>query len=289
MALARAAGLVHGATRVSVFTGAGISVESGIPDFRSPGGLWSKYDPFTYCNYDVFKSNPELFWRMARELVLDIHVQNGGTKEEALKEGKLIKAQPNAAHMALAELQNMGKKVTVITQNIDGLHKAAGSNKVIELHGTDQTSTCMSCLTQYEQSEVISQWIAQPDDKKFRPISEDDFVPVCKNCGGVLKADVTFFGEALPAGAMFKYCQTYQIFAVSSTGCDVLEQSNAGGSCLLRVHRRGNFLAGCPGESSSRNDSHEIRQAHSLQLGRFRQGERGRVPASTSPPGRQSG
>jgi NAD-dependent deacetylase len=201
--LERAAELIHNASSVSVFTGAGISVDSGIPDFRSPGGLWHKYDPFHYCNYEVFQHRPHLFWTMARELVLDIHQGQGGTIEEALRTGQFRTAPPNAGHRALVELEQLGKSVTVITQNIDGLHKAAGSSNVVELHGTDRTATCMACRDQFEQKEIVRQWAEMPEAQRLSGnLAEDGFVPKCNKCGGVLKADVTFFGEALPAGAM---------------------------------------------------------------------------------------
>ena len=200
----RAAELIHNASSVSVFTGAGISVDSGIPDFRSRGGLWDRYDPFHYCDYEVFQHRPVLFWTMARELVLDIHKGQGGTVEEALQTGQFRTAPPNAGHRALVAMEQLGKTVTVITQNIDGLHKAAGSSHVVELHGTDRTATCMVCRDQVEQKEIVRQWAEMPEfaQRLSGSLAEDGFVPKCRNCGGVLKADVTFFGEALPAGAL---------------------------------------------------------------------------------------
>ena len=203
-AFERAAGLIHDASSVSIFSGAGISVDSGIPDFRSAGGLWDKYDPHHFCNYDVFKRRPHLFWTMARELVLNIHERQGGTVEEALRTGNFLKASPNAGHKALVELEQIGKTVTVITQNIDGLHRAAGSSRVVELHGTDRTATCETCRNQFPQEEIVRQWAQMPETQRLAGrLADDGFVPKCKVCQhGVLKADVTFFGEALPAGAM---------------------------------------------------------------------------------------
>ena len=177
---------------MQIFTGAGISVESGIPDFRSPGGLWSRYNPSEYCDYETFKQRPELFWRMGRALIMQIHTEKGGSREELLRTGEFRKAEPNAAHRALVDFEDMGKRVTVITQNIDGLHKAAGSTRVIELHGTDQTCTCLTCRDTYSQSEVVKQWLAVPEEIRFRGPDEDDFVPRCPKqgtCNGVLKAD----------------------------------------------------------------------------------------------------
>jgi NAD-dependent deacetylase len=140
---------------------------------------------------------------MARELVLSVHQGQGGSVEDALRTGEFLTAAPNNGHKALAELERMGKDITVITQNIDGLHKAAGSTRVIELHGTDRTATCMTCTKQVEQKEIVRQWAEMPDALRMAGrLADDGFVPKCPACSGVLKADVTFFGEALPAGAM---------------------------------------------------------------------------------------
>jgi len=202
-AVQKAAHLIHNAASISVFTGAGISVDSGIPDFRSPGGLWDKYDPSYYCNYEVFKQSPHLFWTMAREIVLTIHEGQGGSIDDALRSGTFLTAPPNAGHDALVQLELLGKSVTVITQNIDGLHKTAGSSRVVELHGTDRTATCITCRNQVEQKDIVRQWAEMPEAQRLLGrLADDGFVPRCQICNGVLKADVTFFGEALPAGAM---------------------------------------------------------------------------------------
>lgn len=112
---------------MTVFTGAGCSVEppSSIPDFRSPGGLWSRYDPAVYCEYNTFVGQPHLFWEMATELTRDIHAINGGTQEELLETGTVRHARPNAAHVAIADLERLGCVTACITQNIDGLHGKA--------------------------------------------------------------------------------------------------------------------------------------------------------------------
>ena len=150
-------------------TGAGISVESGIPDFRSPGGLWSKYDPAVYASIDTFMSNPEKVWEMHREI-----------------EGLLIKAKPNRAHIGLGELERMGLLHAVITQNVDNLHQAGGTKNVIEYHGNASTLTCLSCKRSYRML-----------DKK------GEFPPRCE-CERILKPDVIFFGEAIPEEALHK-------------------------------------------------------------------------------------
>eukprot|EP00397_Hematodinium_sp_SG-2012_P047281 GEMP01053712.1.p1 GENE.GEMP01053712.1~~GEMP01053712.1.p1 ORF type:complete len:339 (+),score=58.41 GEMP01053712.1:71-1018(+) len=208
----KAAKAIFSAGRLTCFTGAGISVDSGIPDFRSPGGLWEKYDPGLYCDYGVFKRKPELFWRMARELVLDIHLTNGGTEED-VRAGNLRYAQPNESHRALKDLEDMKLLTTVMTQNIDGLHTKAGNMSVIEIHGTDSTSSCMQCSHKVPQQHVVNQWVASMSSGRTQTsssvealrqsIQTDGFVPKCEKCRGVLKADVTFFGEGLPAGALW--------------------------------------------------------------------------------------
>jgi NAD-dependent deacetylase len=160
------------ANKVVVFTGAGVSTESGIPDFRSPGGLWTRFDP--------------------DDFTIDKYLSSGRTRRKMWKvllEGGLMSdAEPNPAHYALAELEKMGKLSSVITQNVDNLHQKSGNNPAIvyELHGNMQWIVCLSCRQRYPLEDLI------------RNISPDDFVPECKKCGGILKPDVIFFGEALP-------------------------------------------------------------------------------------------
>ena len=137
----KAADLIGRSEKVIVFTGAGVSTESGIPDFRSPGGIWHKYNPedFYYQKFISSEESREKYWQMSREFY------------EPLKN-----AQPNAAHQAVAELEKMGKLDCVITQNIDNLHQRAGSSpqKVIELHGTTVSVSCLSCRKKYPREEV---------------------------------------------------------------------------------------------------------------------------------------
>lgn len=148
-------------------TGAGISVESGIPDFRSEGGLWSKYNPMEYALIDAFYSNPSKVWKMLVEL-----------------DDLLEHAKPNAAHYALADLESRGILKAVITQNIDSLHQKAGSNHVIEFHGHNRTLRCDRCGTTYERDQM----------------SLDKIPPVCK-CGMPIRPEIVFFGENIPMDA----------------------------------------------------------------------------------------
>ena len=160
-------------SRIVVFTGAGISTESGIPDFRSPGGVWSKYDPedFTYQRFVASETARERYWQMSTEFY------------EQLK-----RVRPNAAHTAVAALEGMGKLDCVITQNIDGLHQMAGSSpeRVIELHGTARSVSCLSCQKHYDRDAVQER------------ISRGDRVPRCDACDGLLKPATISFGQAMP-------------------------------------------------------------------------------------------
>jgi len=168
----KVAGLIVSARKVVVFTGAGVSTESGIPDFRSPGGIWSRFDPDDFT-YQKFVSDPEARrkqWRM-------------------LGEGHLTTmAEPNPAHYAIAELDRLGKLDCVITQNIDNLHQKAGlpAEKVFELHGNMQWAVCLGCGRRYPFEQI-----------KLR-LDRGEEIPDCEVCHGILKPSAVFFGEPLP-------------------------------------------------------------------------------------------
>jgi NAD-dependent deacetylase len=155
-----------------VLTGAGVSTESGIPDFRSPTGLWAQVDPMEYASLQAFRSDPVKVWSFYAPRV-----------------SVLTEAEPNAAHAAIAELERRGLVEAVITQNIDLLHERAGSREVIEVHGSIRTFTCPSCGTAHELTEVLR-------------LLDDSDAPACRECGTVLKPDVVFFGELLPEEAI---------------------------------------------------------------------------------------
>ena len=169
----RLAELLEAAGSAVALTGAGVSVPSGIPDFRTPEtGLWAKVDPMEVAHIGVFERDPERFWSYYRP-----RFQALGGKE------------PNAAHEALAELERRGLIEGVITQNIDRLHRAAGSRNVIEVHGSIETSSCLDCGASFGLDEV--------DD-----LFDGRGVAVCAACGGAVKPDVVLFGELLPEEAM---------------------------------------------------------------------------------------
>ena len=168
------AGLIRSARSVVALTGAGISVPSGIPDFRTPGtGLWADVDPMEVAHISVWRREPERFWGFY------------GRRFAAL-EGK----EPNGAHRALVELERRGKLDAVVTQNIDGLHAAAGTSDPIEVHGSINTASCLGCGERHALAEVRARLEAAPDG-----------VPRC-DCGRALKPDVVLFGEMLPEAAM---------------------------------------------------------------------------------------
>ncbi len=174
-ALETAIRMLSGKRRLLAFTGAGISTESGIPDFRGPDGVWTRIDPkeFTYRRYVTSAETRRRSWAMR-------------------KSSGLIDARPNAAHRALVDLAAAGLLAACVTQNIDGLHQAAGlsDDLVVELHGTVHRSRCLDCGDDMPTTEVLARVEAGEDD------------PHCADCGGILKAAVVSFGEMMPRAAM---------------------------------------------------------------------------------------
>jgi NAD-dependent deacetylase len=170
-------------------TGAGISAESGIPTFRSKGGLWEKYDPVIYASSDVFNQDPSKYWIIRGEFIRNYDSY-----------------QPNKAHLALAELEAMGIVRHVITQNIDGLHKKAGSQNVTEIHGSLRETYCLQCGREF-----------------IAPHVPPGLPPRCE-CGGILKPNTVLFGEQLPAGALetaYHECATCKLMLVIGTSAVV--------------------------------------------------------------------
>ena len=193
-----------------VLTGAGISTESGIPDFRSRTGIWAQYDPMEYATIDAFRRDPVKVWDFyARRL--DV----------------LTTAEPNDGHRALAELERVGLVQAVITQNIDGLHQRAGSREVIEVHGSIRTASCLACGEQ-------------------RPLIEA--MPRCASCGEILKPDVVMFGELLPPEAIdraFELARQASLLLVVGSTLEVYpvaglpEETISAGGALAIVNRGG--------------------------------------------------
>jgi NAD-dependent deacetylase len=182
----QAANWIRASRRLVVFTGAGLSTESGIPDFRSPGGVWSRYNPadFDFQNFLVSEASRDKYWQMATEMYDSIRT-----------------ARPNPAHWAIYELDRWGKLAAVITQNIDGLHERAGHSpeKIIALHGTALHVTCLQCGKRYERDEIQQR------------LQQGIRAPVCDDCRGPLKPATISFGQAMPER------ETREAFRVSST------------------------------------------------------------------------
>jgi NAD-dependent deacetylase len=173
--LARLADLVRGARSVVALTGAGISVPSGIPDFRTPRtGLWEKVDPMEVAHIDAFREDPARFWSFYGE-----------------RFATLADKQPNGAHRALVALEERGLLECVVTQNIDMLHRRAGTRELIEVHGSIATCSCLSCPGAVGLAEARERLARAPDG-----------VPRCESCGAPLKPDVVLFGELLAASAL---------------------------------------------------------------------------------------
>ena len=183
--------IISNTKKLVAFTGAGLSADSGILTYRGAGGLWSKYDPSKYADYNYFLQDPSYYWSFFKEQRYPM----------------LKKAKPNAAHYVLAELEKRGILIQVITQNIDGLHQIAGQTKVCELHGNTRKIICLDCRKKYPMEDVYGKL-------------ETELPPKC-GCGGVLKPDVVLFGEALPQEALSKAwhaaqaCDTFMVVGSS--------------------------------------------------------------------------
>jgi NAD-dependent deacetylase len=170
----RLAGLLEKAERAVVLTGAGVSVPSGIPDFRSPGtGMWANVDPMEVAHIDAWRRDPDRFWSFYGQ-----------------RFASLVDKRPNPAHEALAELERRGLIGGVITQNIDRLHRMAGTRRLVEVHGSIEWSICMECRGRHRLEDVV------------KLLAAADGAPECPACVAPLKPDVTLFGELLPERAL---------------------------------------------------------------------------------------
>lgn len=212
--LMKAKEMVSTAEKIIAFTGAGISVDSGIPDFRSEGGLWKRFDPLEYATLESFTRNPTKFWTMGKQLAETI-----------------LKAKPNEAHLALARLEKQGKLTGVITLNIDNLHQSAGNKRVIELHGNYLSAHCIDCNTEYFGTPVHER------------VARGEIPPKCEKCGGILKSAAILFGEPLPEVPMaqaIELCRTTDLMIVIGTSLTVYPTAflpqlakNAGAKTIL--------------------------------------------------------
>ena len=192
-----AAELFQGSKCTVILTGAGFSTPSGIPDFRSEGtGLWSTMDPMEVASLETFRKDPEKFYAWIRPLVI-----------------KIIQAQPNKAHLAIARMEKAGLVSEIITQNIDGLHQKAGSKNVLELHGTLHTLSCGGCFRQF------------PSEGYVESLIQHGTVPRCPECGEFLKPDTILFGEQLPIRpwqAAQKAVRNCELMLVGGSSLEVL-------------------------------------------------------------------
>ena len=183
------------ASRVTAFTGAGISVESGIPPFRGENGLWSKYDP-VFLDINFFKSNPLRSWNLIKEIFYDFFGN----------------AKPNQAHVGLAELEKAGNLNAIITQNIDNLHQLAGSREAYEFHGNSRELVCMHCHKKYPVKEI----------------DLDELPPICPHCSNILRPNFVFFGEPIPEPAQsksFRESEIADVFLVIGTTGEIMPAS----------------------------------------------------------------
>jgi NAD-dependent deacetylase len=199
--LDRAVELFRSSRRCVVFTGAGISVPSGIPDFRSANtGLWNRFDPMEVASLTAFRRHPEAFFAWLEPLSVNI-----------------LNARPNPAHTALAGLQKAGRVQTIITQNIDRLHQKAGATDVIELHGNVERLLCLNCHLDFPLENYRASWL------------EDHILPRCPGCQALLKPDIVLYEEMLPADAWEQaesLCRQVDLIFIAGTSLEVMPASS---------------------------------------------------------------
>ena len=222
----KGAGMIKDAQKILVFSGAGLSTESGIPDFRSEGGLWEKYDPMDFYYQKIISDERARtkYW----EMIKDVY-------------GILQNAPPNRAHLAIKALEDNGKLLAVVTQNIDGLHHEAGNSpdKIIEIHGTVATISCLSCGKQYEKDGIIKR------------LHSGEEVPYCDDCSGILKPDSISFGQAMPEHKMSQaimharncdLCIVLGSSLVVYPAASIPEYAVQGQAKIMVINREGTFL-----------------------------------------------
>ncbi len=213
----QAAELISRSARIVGFTGAGISTESGIPDFRSPHGIWANNRIIEYSEFINSRAGRVEYWR-----------------QKVAMWPEMRDAQPNAGHRAFAGLERQGRLRAMITQNIDGLHQRAGSNNVIELHGTTVECECLTCSARLSMDEAVTR------------VSAGDLAPECDVCGGLLKPATVSFGQSMPALAMraaVEACQDCDVFlAVGSSlvvypAASLPDLAKQSGATLIIINR----------------------------------------------------
>jgi NAD-dependent deacetylase len=215
MTLEEFAGVIRQQTAIVVFTGAGISTESGIPDFRSPGGIWTRYKPVTFQQYLSSETARQEAWKRRLE------------SHEAHKN-----AAPNIGHYFVQSLNAKGKLIGLITQNVDGLHSASGlpDEKIVELHGSNRKVICLSCHREYDPEQIISR------------LTGEFSSPKCEECGGILKSATISFGQAMPELAMRRageWTERAELFIVMGSSLQVQPAA----SFPLIARRNGGLLA----------------------------------------------
>jgi NAD-dependent protein deacetylase/lipoamidase len=219
----RAASLLGDARHAIALTGAGMSTRSGIPDFRSPGsGIWEQVDPLEVASIFAFRRSPETFFNWIRPMAR-----------------QLLTAQPNPAHLALAQLEVTGLIQAVITQNIDGLHQKAGNRRVLEVHGHLREATCIRCYHVFSTEQFAPAFLA------------DGGVPRCPDCGNVLKPNVILYGEQLPATVMWeaqRYTRQCDLMLVAGSSlevvlaCDLPRRARQHGARLILVNLQPTYM-----------------------------------------------
>jgi NAD-dependent deacetylase len=224
----KGAALITGAGKIMAFTGAGLSTESGIPDFRSPGGVWDRYDPSDFEYHRIISSERAraAYWRMSTEFYASMR-----------------DARPNAAHLALRKLEDMGKLSVIVTQNIDNLHQKAGNSpeRIIEIHGTAFSVLCLGCGRSYDRDEIQAR------------LAAGDSIPACGECSGILKPATISFGQAMPQEeleAAFRHAQECDLCLVLGSSLVVYPAASIpalavrSGAKLLIINRDPTHLDG---------------------------------------------
>ncbi|MBO0860597.1 MAG: NAD-dependent deacylase [Chloracidobacterium sp.] len=224
MTFEEAARLIATSDRVVGFTGAGVSTESGIPDFRSPNGVWANNRVIEYQEFISSRAGRIEYWR-----------------QKVAMWPEMRDARPNAGHFAFAELERRGTLRAIITQNIDGLHQRAGSTNVIELHGTTVEAVCLTCGDRIAMDEAL------------RRVEAGDPAPECEKCGGLLKPATVSFGQSMPEREMelaVEYCHDCDVFlAVGSSlvvypAAALPELAKRNGAALIIINRTSTAMDG---------------------------------------------